>query len=352
MIFDSYLLFRRGRRSHRADTPYTDSPNIPQLCHIWQPVIGRKRPFSCYARVVKSPPSYHEIVFLDGAYLPGKEARISIFDRGFLLSDGVFETLHIERGTPLHLREHLDRLRRSAAALSITVPWSDWDLTQTIRRLLQRNGLLSCAAPEAALRITLTRGVAVNAVPTLLMTLRRLVEGHTAKREDGVRLFGLNQLGRQAHLAQHKTLSYLSSALGRLKLADLTDDPRSEGLFVTDAGVVLEGTASNIFILLGNELITAPVKSGVLKGIARAVVLDLASVNDAIQSITERTFDVTELRRADEVFITASTLHISAGVSFDGVAIGRGVRGGVYRQLRQAYDIRVNREVDAWHHSG
>ena len=334
-----------------TDPTSPDPANIPQRCHIWQPVIARKRPFSCYARVVKSPPSYHEFVFLDGAYLPGKEARISIFDRGFLLSDGVFETLHIERGSPLHLREHLDRLRRSAAALSITVPWSDVELTRIIRRLLERNRLMTRSAPEAALRITLTRGVAVNALPTLLMTLRRLPEGHTAKRRDGVRLFGLAQLGRQAHLAQHKTLSYLSSTLGRLRLTDLTDDPRSEGLFVTEDGVVLEGTASNIFILMGDELITAPVKSGVLKGIARAIVLELASRNDAIQLVTERTFDVNELRRADEVFITASTLHISAGVSFDGVAVGRGTTGDVYRQLKLAYDTRVTREVDAWHSS-
>ena len=102
---------------------------------------------------------------------------------------------------------------------------------------------------------------------------------------------------------------------------------------------------------MGDELITAPVKSGVLKGIARAIVLELASRNDAIQLVTERTFDVNELRRADEVFITASTLHISAGVSFDGVAVGRGTTGDVYRQLKLAYDTRVTREVDAWHSS-
>ncbi|MGM0574502.1 MAG: aminotransferase class IV [Myxococcota bacterium] len=288
------------------------------------------------------------VVWLDGAWLPAAEARVSAFDRGFLVADGVFETLLITRGAPVAWAAHRDRLARTASFMSLEPPWDDAGLERIVRGLVRRNYLDAVDAPEAALRLTLTRGPHLGGPSTAFLFGRRLTPGHLARRTDGVRLFRLPFEGRAAGgLARHKTLSHLASSLGQIWLAARTDDPRAEGLFVDASGEVVEGSASNVFIVEDGRLITPPLGVGALPGTARARVVEMAP--DLGLEASEEPVSLGRLRAADEVFVTASTLHVAPAVALDDALLGGGVVGPITRRVADAYRARADEDVAAWH---
>lgn len=283
------------------------------------------------------------VTYVDGTFVASHRATISAFDRGFLVADGIFETFHVVEGVPLSLGLHLERLARSAAFMRLAPPGRD-ALEAAIGGLITRNGLDPAGSPEAALRLTISRGASLRGPPTVTAYLRALGAAHVAKRTEGVLAFRL-PFARHAvrDLAQHKTLSYLASSLGQVWLAERTDDPRAEGLFVTVDGRVLEGASSNVFAVHGDVVSTTPISAGLLPGTSRRVALKLAAA--AGLQVREQALTLEQLGSADEAFVTSSTLPLAPLVQLEGVPIGGGRRGPIVRRLQEAFAARVREEV-------
>ncbi len=297
---------------------------------------------------MKVPPEVLPVVWLDGAYVFAESARVSVFDRGFLMADGAFETMHVQGGAILGLNEHAARLWRAADFLAIALPWDLAGLRRGLVGLLERNERAHADAPEAALRVTLSRGASLIGPPTVVGFLRAVGPGHAARRRDGIRLHTVPFGGRgSAEIARHKTLSYLPSALGSVWLAGRTGDPRAEGLFVSDQGEVLEGLATNVAIIEGGRLVTPPIASGILPGTARDLVLRLAV--DLGLAPSEAPISRSRLLAADEVLAMASTQHVAPVVSLDDVPVGGGRPGPHTAAISKAFEAAIAAEIRRWH---
>ncbi|PKN58307.1 MAG: hypothetical protein CVU56_06600 [Deltaproteobacteria bacterium HGW-Deltaproteobacteria-14] len=296
------------------------------------------------------PAAIHPTVYLDGAFIPAERAAISPFDRGFLVADGIFETLYAIRGVPIQLQRHLDRLARAAEYLRLRGVPDAATLAAMLRRLLVENGIADPATgAEAALRLTISRGAEIGGPPTVVAFARALTAGHLRKRSDGVLGFVLpySRTASGHELAQHKTLAYLASSLGQVLLAQLTPDPRAEGFFVDEAGDLLEGSSSNLFLVEGGRLVTPPISVGILPGTSRAEVIALAA--GAGFEVRQEPISRERLLAADEAFITSSTLRVAPLVSLDGAVVGRGRRGPAVVRLQAAFQAEIDAEVARWY---
>jgi branched-chain amino acid aminotransferase len=234
-------------------------------------------------------------LWLNGLVLTPEDAQLDVTDRGFLLGDGVFETLRAEQGAPLHAARHLARLRAGAALLDIPLPWTDAGLFDAMATILA-----SRPPGPAALRLTLTRGPGPRGLlpprrvePTLLITAADLppdlppacvVVAQTTRRNE------------QSPLARIKSLNYLDSILARQEAARLGAD---DAILLNTAGRVAETTAGTIFLTLAGCCVTPPVADGALPGIARALLLESGAAS-------ERTLYPEDLCLADSAFIANS----------------------------------------------
>jgi branched-subunit amino acid aminotransferase/4-amino-4-deoxychorismate lyase len=226
-------------------------------------------------------------VWLDGAFLPEAKALIPATDRGFLHGRGLFETLRTYDGVPFRIADHVDRMKASARRFGFPQPSGDLDAA--IRSLCRRNGL-----PDAAARITL------SADGRLLVTTRPRRPIPPAWTRDGAKV-DLVPWRRDARalLAGHKVTSYLENILvhdAALKRGC------ADALFVGLKDEILEGSVSNVFLVIRGKVVT-PKLTGILPGVTRKVVMELAKVQ-------ERTVKVRELRTADEVFLTNALIEV------------------------------------------
>jgi branched-chain amino acid aminotransferase len=249
-------------------------------------------------------PDLERLLWLDGAVVAAEDARISPFDHGLTVGDGVFETLKVLDGVPFAMRRHLERLARSASALGLEAPPADL-VRRAAADLIEATG-----ADDARLRITLTGGPGPlgsdrgDAGTTLLLALSVLAPVpdttavHTVEwtRNERSALTGL------------KTTSYAENVLA---LSVARRHGASEALFANTIGQLCEGTGSNIFVGIGGRLVTPPLSAGPLAGITRELVLE---VTDAVED--DLPFDV--LDRVDEAFLTSSTRDVQAIATIDG----------------------------------
>lgn len=289
--------------------------------------------------------------FLNGCFLGEDEASVSIFDRGLLYGDGLFETLRTygpygssvwTRGKAFRLEAHLQRLAQSAAFLQIPLPFKKDEIKEALRELLRRNGL-----SEAYVRITLTRGRLTGRLdlhakePTLLIVTREF-EPYPARlyREGMKAIISRTRRSPSSPVIQHKTLNYLPNILAR---AEALQSGADEAIFLNTAGFLTEATVSNLFLVKEGEVFTPPVSAGLLPGITRAVVLEICHRN-SIPS-REKNLRPRELARADEAFLTNSLMEIMPLCFVKGRPIGNGRVGGVTRRLRRLYRGAVKREL-------
>ena len=273
------------------------------------------------------------MIFLNGQLVPGTDPSIHAADRGFLLGDGLFETLPSRDGRPNRLEEHLARLRAGAAVLSIPVPLATESIVQSVTDTLGANGL---AEGDAVLRITLTRGTGPRGLlppadpePTLLITAAR-----TAPVAPGplTAIVATGRRNEQSPLSQVKSLNYLDNVLARLEAAKLGAD---EALMMNTAGRLASASSANLFLLRNRTLLTPPPSEGVLPGITRAAVLALAETLGltAVETPLQRD----DLARADEVFLTNSLMGVRPLVKVADRLVGDGAPGPVTLRFQQAY---------------
>lgn len=281
---------------------------------------------------------------IDGAVLEPEQAKVSVYDRGFLYGDSVFETVRTYAGRPFALDEHLERLERSADVLGIRCPVSRAALASEIEV-----GLRVAGNRESLVRIVVSRGSgplgldAARALAPLRVVLVEPLElPPAAYYRDGISV-ACCQTVRASDCARSAKLSnYVASVLA---LREARAAGADEALVVNREGLVVEATTANVFFVpLGtggsaSELATPPLEAGVLAGITRAKVLAVA--RELGHSVRELAVAATELQRAREVFLTSSVREILPVVRVDGVAIGDGRPGPLTRKIHVAFRVAV-----------
>lgn len=268
------------------------------------------------------------LVNLNGQLLPQGEAFVSLFDRGFQFGDGLFETMRSYRGRVHLLLRHLERLRSGATMLGIPLP-ADGELTERIAFTITANNL-----PDCAVRLTVTRGVSENlfdirpdALPTIAIQLRPLL--HFGDQPESLITVAVDP--NVAGGGMMKSLNYLRSVQAA---RNIREAGVREGVMVREDGVVLEGSVSNIFMVRNGAVITPPVELGILPGITRQRVLELAQ--EIGIPTKQRPFTIAELLSADEAFYTNSVRGIVMVGEIDSVKMNTGILvGRILKEYQQ-----------------
>lgn len=276
-------------------------------------------------------------VMIDGQVVPSEHARVSVFDRGFLYGDSVFESLRSYRGVPFALDEHLARLARSAERVAIALPVGLGALRSEVLHALAVHGV-----PDSYLRLTLTRGIgrSLGLDPELAEeSLRVVVVTDLARPADEIYELGISAITYRAErpsdvagVADAKIGNYLLAVMA-MRAARIQG--AGEALIEDHQGRILEGAASNVFAVFSGILVTAPESAPILSGITRGHVLALARA--AGLGIQLRALGKRELATADEVFVCSSLRELVSVVSVDGQLVGNGSPGPVTRALLGAY---------------
>jgi D-alanine transaminase len=275
------------------------------------------------------------VAFINGTFVPLAEAKVSIEDRGFQFGDGVYEVIRTYKGRPFELEAHLARLDRSATALDLKQPYSHDDWT---RHILE--GVRRAAYPESKIYVQITRGVAPrdhaysdDATPTVVMTVREFHPLDRSVQVAGVEAITTEDIrwGR----CDIKSVNLLANVLARqqVKQAQVF-----EAILVNE-GLVTEGAVSNVMVVQGGTVVTAPQGPRILSGITRTVVLDLARSEGL--PVQERFVSQADLYEADEVFLTGTTVEVLAVIRIDGKVIGDGRPGPIAQRLAARFTGRV-----------
>lgn len=278
------------------------------------------------------------LVYLNGAFVPLSWARVSVLDNGFLYGDGLFETMRSYRGKVPALDRHLRRLRTGLDALRIPLPKELDGMPELIREVLRANSLLDA---DARLRLTVTSGEGTGtprfsreSPPTVLITAFMLPPADPAEFESGYRAM-ISVRIRRNHLSPISTLKSLNYLESLLAKAEAREREVEECILLNAAGYVAEGSTSNVFLVKGGRLITPSSDSGILPGITREVLIEIAS-RMGIPS-DERWVRPKELFAADECFLTNSIIELMPLVEVDGRRIGEGRPGPLTRELAASY---------------
>jgi D-alanine transaminase len=274
------------------------------------------------------------IAYVNGRYVPHREATVSIDDRGYQFADGVYEVIAVTNGRLVDEGGHLDRLDRSLSELSIAWPMSRRAMQLVMREVIRRNGVTN-----GIIYLQLTRGVArrdhpfpVGVAPSLVMTARRAkpIPASNLTKGVGVVTFADQRWAR----CDIKSTSLLPNILGKQAARQAG---AYEGWMVDNNGFVTEGTSTNAWIVTDKgELITRNVSHAILNGITRLAVIQLAGDNGL--KLVERPFTVAEAKAAREAFTSSTTNPIQPVVAIDGAPVGDGKPGRIALELRRAYE--------------
>jgi branched-chain amino acid aminotransferase len=272
-------------------------------------------------------------VWINGTLVPPEKAVVSVFDHGFTVGDGVFETIKVMGGRPFALRRHIERLHRSAQGLGLAVPMGDASLRSAVDEVVAASGL-----ELARLRVTLTAGMTPlgsarnEGEPTLVIAAGPLV--HWPVETTAVTV----PWPRNEHsaVAGAKVTSYAENVVA---LAEARKVGASEAIQPNTAGNLCEGTGSNVFVVRDGELVTPPLLAGCLAGVTRALVLELLPEAD------EADVPMADLADADEVLLTSTTRDVQPLRMLDGRSLP-GADGPVARKAMAALADLQARDVD------
>jgi D-alanine transaminase len=273
------------------------------------------------------------IAYVNGRYVPHRDAAVHVEDRGYQFADGVYEVTAVRNGKLIDEDRHLQRLARSLGELRIRRPMSDAALKLVTREVLRRNGIR-----DGIVYIQVTRGVArrdhpfpAHAEPSLVLTAKRTGGPPPKLVEEGVRVITIpDQRWARCDI---KSVSLLPNILGK-------QQAREAGAFeawqVGRDGKITEGTSTNAWIVTQKgEVVTRRADEAILNGVTRLAVLDI--IRHEGLTFVERAFSVEEAKAAREAFLTSSTSLVLPVVAIDGAAIGEGRPGPFTRKLREHY---------------
>ena len=272
------------------------------------------------------------IVYLNGEYLPAGEACVSVFDRGFLFGDGVYEVIPAYGGRLFRLEAHLHRLGNSLSAIRIENPFDHTEWQEILETLLQQHG-----GSDQAVYLQITRGVSPKRDhafpdgirPTVFASASPVPPAAKDARDNGISAITLDDIRWQ--MCHIKAITLLPNVLLKQQAREAGSD---EAILIRD-GEATEGAASNLFIVEEDRLVTPPTGPCLLPGITRDLVLELARANDV--PCREEAISRERLAHADEVWLTSSTREIMPVCQLDGRPVGLGRPGPVWRRLRALY---------------
>jgi D-alanine transaminase len=280
-------------------------------------------------------PTMTRTVFVNGAYVPENEAKISIFDRGFLMADGVYEVTSVLQGKLIDFEGHAVRLERSLNELDMGMPCTMDELLEIHRELVRVNEI-----DEGLVYLQITRGSdgdrdfafpdPETTKPTLvLFTQSKPGMANSAASQKGAKIISIEDIrwGRR----DIKTVQLLYPSMGKMMAKKVGCDDA----WMVEEGFVTEGTSNNAYIVKGNKIITRGLSNDILHGITRAAVLRMAK--EAQMEVEERSFTIEEAKEADEAFTTSASAFVMPVVEIDGATMGDGTPGPIAKRLREIY---------------
>lgn len=279
-------------------------------------------------------------IFLNGEYVTKENAKISVYDHGFLYGDGIFEGIRVYSGNVFRMKEHMDRLYRSAKSIMLTIPYDQEEFTNLIVETVERNKYL-----DAYIRVVVSRGVGDLGLDpykcpkaNVIVIVEPLSIFPKELYETGLEIVTVATRRNRPDVLSPKvkSLNYLNNVLVRIEahLAGV-----SEALMLNDQGYVAEGSADNVFIVKDGCFYTPPGYIGALEGITRGAVMDI--VQELGYQMKEEPFTRHDVYTADEVFLTGTAAEVIAVVKVDGRVIGDGVPGDYTKQLLVKFRDRV-----------
>jgi len=282
--------------------------------------------------------------YVNGRYVPHREAAVHIEDRGYQFSDGVYEVIAVENGRLLDEDLHTVRLARSLRELAIRSPMSDRALGLVMRELLRRNGVR-----DGTIYLQVTRGVAerdhafpaADVAPAVIMVARRAKPKDPAVLDHGVRVITVPDIRWKRR--DIKSISLLPNTLAKQRAKEAG---AYEAWQIDEDGLITEGTATNAWIVTSEDkLITRPATEDILNGCTRQALLTLAA--EAGLELVERPFSLLEALAAREAFLTSTTNFVVPIVRIDESPVGSGEPGPYARRLRALYEARAAAQTAA-----
>lgn len=293
-------------------------------------------------------------IYLDGEFVHSEDAKISVYDHGLLYGDGIFEGIRAYEGVVFQLQEHIDRLYRSARILRLEIPLERPQMLELVLEVLRRNQLR-----DAYIRLVVTRGVGDLRLdprtctrPSIVIIAEPLAPLHGEDAQSqGIRavIVPTRRNAVDACSPEIKSLNYLNSIIARLEATVAGVD---EAIILDARGMVCESPICNVFIVLGSQLATPAVTSGILHGVTRAQIMALGR-HLGLQ-VEERDITPYELLNADEVLLTGTLAEVVPVVEVNGIAIGDGTVGpcvsSLIRKFRHitrdpCYGVPIDRTV-------
>ncbi|MCU5772142.1 D-amino-acid transaminase [Erwiniaceae bacterium BAC15a-03b] len=274
------------------------------------------------------------LVYVDGEYVQEHNAKISVFDRGFLFADAVYEVTAVVNGKLAEFDGHVERLQRSCRELSLTLPVTPAELKSIHLALIAQNKLT-----EGAIYLQLSRGNAgdrdfyfpgAEVKPTLVMFTQARAIIDNPKAETGLRVVTCPDI--RWHRRDIKTVGLLAACMAK----EYAHHHHADDAFMVEDGFITEGSSCNCYIVLhDNTVVTRPLSHAILHGITRHSLLKLAASNHI--KLEERLFTPQEALHAKEIFISSATTFVLPVVALDGVTIADGKPGVITRRLREIY---------------
>lgn len=273
-------------------------------------------------------------VYVNGEYLPENEAKVSIFDRGFLFADAVYEVTSVLDGKLIDFEGHAVRLDRSLNELDMASPCSKEELLEIHRKLVELNGI-----EEGLVYLQVSRGSdgdrdfvfpSAGTPPSLVLFTQNkpgLADSPAAAK--GAKVISIEDIrwGRR----DIKTVQLLYPSMGKM----MAKKAGADDAWLVEDGYVTEGTSNNAYYVKNGKIVTRPLSNDILHGITRAAVLRLAE--EAQMEIEERLFTIEEAKEADEAFTTSASAFVMPVVEIDGVTLGDGTPGPIAKRLREIY---------------
>lgn len=282
-------------------------------------------------------------VFYNKSLVQGKDQLLSLDDRGFLYGDGVFETLRAYDCKVFRLEKHLQRLMKSLRAIRLSLPYQLKELEDAIYKTLAANHL-----QDAYLRLTVTRGVGgigvdlpETSTPTLLIVAKEFVPYPEYLYQEGMKtIISKIRQNLSSPLSEIKSLNFLNNILARAEAREMGYD---DALLLNSEGYLCEGSVSNLFLVREEKLITPDKTCGILLGITREAIIELA-LKSGIK-VEERKISPSELMEADECFLTNTLMEVMPVTEVNGKKIGKGLPGSLTLHLQELYKGLVRKEL-------
>jgi len=276
------------------------------------------------------------VIYINGNYFPQDQAKVSVLDRGFLLGDGIFETVRAYDGKIFKLVDHLNRLFRSAAGIQLSIPHTQEELRGILYQVLEKNEL-----KDALIRITITRGegevgsvLPPSVEPTVVILPRPFAGYPPAFYEKGVKIVTIkNPCPLLSGLGPGiKSTSFQKNILVKMQAQQKGAD---DAVLLDGRGYATEATTSNLFIVKEGRLITPSLEVGILEGITRQTVMELAGGQGI--AVQEGLLSCEQLHQADECFLTNTSIEIMPVVVIDEHFLGSGHPGPLTIFLMKAF---------------